>query len=42
MSAHTLIVDPFETLAFMRAALVACLALALANGPSERCWCCGG
>ena len=32
MSAHTLIVEPFETLAFMRAALVACLALALANG----------
>jgi zinc/manganese transport system permease protein len=32
MSAHTLIVAPFETLAFMRAALVACLALALANG----------
>ena len=33
MSAHSLIVTPFETLAFMRAALVACLALALANGP---------
>jgi len=32
MSAHTLIVAPFESLAFMRAALVACLALALANG----------
>ncbi len=32
MSAHTLIVEPFETFAFMRAALVACLALALANG----------
>src|SRR5580700_2629658 len=32
MSAHTLIVEPFETLAFMRAALVTCLALALANG----------
>ncbi len=32
MSAHALIVEPFETLAFMRAALVACLALALANG----------
>jgi zinc/manganese transport system permease protein len=32
MSAYALIVDPFATLAFMRAALVACLALALANG----------
>ncbi|MBV8089112.1 MAG: metal ABC transporter permease [Alphaproteobacteria bacterium] len=32
MSAHALIVEPFETLAFMRAALVACVALALANG----------
>jgi zinc/manganese transport system permease protein len=32
MSAHTLLVAPFETLGFMRAALVACLALALANG----------
>ena len=32
MSVHALIVEPFETLAFMRAALVACLALALANG----------
>src|SRR5437667_9817695 len=32
MSAHALIVEPFETLAFMRAALAACLALALANG----------
>jgi zinc/manganese transport system permease protein len=32
MSAHALLVAPFETLAFMRAALVACLALALANG----------
>jgi zinc/manganese transport system permease protein len=32
MSAHALIVEPFESLAFMRAALVACLALALANG----------
>jgi zinc/manganese transport system permease protein len=32
MSAHALILEPFETLAFMRAALVACLALALANG----------
>jgi zinc/manganese transport system permease protein len=32
MSAHALFVEPFETLAFMRAALVACLALALMNG----------
>jgi zinc/manganese transport system permease protein len=32
MSVHALIVEPFETLAFMRAALVACLALALSNG----------
>jgi zinc/manganese transport system permease protein len=32
MSAHALVVEPFETLAFMRAALVACLALALTNG----------
>ena len=32
MSVHGLIVEPFETLAFMRAALVACLALALSNG----------
>jgi zinc/manganese transport system permease protein len=32
MSAHALIVEPFETLAFMRAALVACVALAVANG----------
>ena len=32
MSAHGLLVEPFETLAFMRAALVACLALALTNG----------
>ena len=31
-SAHALLVEPFETLAFMRAALVACLTLALANG----------
>src|SRR5690348_15870230 len=31
-SAHALIVEPFETLAFMRAALVACLKLSLANG----------
>jgi zinc/manganese transport system permease protein len=32
MSAHAMIVEPFESLAFMRAALVASLALALANG----------
>src|SRR5215472_12017441 len=32
MSAHALFVEPFETLQFMRAALVACVALALANG----------
>jgi zinc/manganese transport system permease protein len=32
MSVHALIVEPFATLAFMRAALVACLALALSNG----------
>ena len=32
MSVHALIVEPFESLAFMRAALVACLALALTNG----------
>jgi zinc/manganese transport system permease protein len=32
MSLHALIIEPFETLAFMRAALVACLALALMNG----------
>ncbi len=32
MSMHALLVAPFETLGFMRAALVACLALALANG----------
>jgi zinc/manganese transport system permease protein len=32
MSAYALIVEPFATLAFMRAALVACLALALTNG----------
>jgi zinc/manganese transport system permease protein len=32
MSLHTLIMEPFQTLAFMRAALVACLALALVNG----------
>ncbi len=29
---HSLLVTPFETLGFMRSALVACLALALANG----------
>jgi zinc/manganese transport system permease protein len=32
MSVHGLIVEPFESLAFMRAALVGCLALALTNG----------
>jgi zinc/manganese transport system permease protein len=32
MSAHALFVEPFQSLAFMRAALVACLALALTNG----------
>src|ERR1700731_4917464 len=32
MSARAPIVEPFETLGFMRAALVACLALALTNG----------
>ena len=31
-AAHALLVAPFETLGFMRAALVACVALALANG----------
>lgn len=29
---HGLLIEPFESLAFMRGALVACLALALANG----------
>jgi zinc/manganese transport system permease protein len=32
MSLRTLIIEPFATLAFMRTALVACAALALANG----------
>jgi len=32
MSLHALLIAPFETLGFMRAALVACAALALANG----------
>jgi hypothetical protein len=32
MSAYALLLEPFEKLAFMRTALVACLALALANG----------
>jgi len=32
MSAHSLLIAPFETLAFMRGALVAVIALALANG----------
>ena len=31
-TAHALLVSPFETLGFMRSALVACIALALANG----------
>jgi zinc/manganese transport system permease protein len=31
-SIHALLIAPFESLAFMRTALVACLALALANG----------
>src|SRR5215470_9691209 len=30
---HGLLIGPFETFGFMRTALVACLALALANGP---------
>ena len=33
MSAYALLVEPFDMLAFMRTALVACVALALANGP---------
>ena len=32
MSAHLLLVAPFESLGFMRTALVACLALAVLNG----------
>jgi zinc/manganese transport system permease protein len=32
MSLHAMLIAPFETLGFMRSALVACLALALANG----------
>jgi zinc/manganese transport system permease protein len=32
MSVHALFIEPFETLGFMRTALVACLALALSNG----------
>ena len=32
MPVHALLVAPFETLGFMRSALVACFALALANG----------
>lgn len=32
MSLYALIIEPFKTLAFMRGALVACLALALASG----------
>src|ERR1700758_3681060 len=30
---HGFLIGPFETFGFMRTALVACLALALANGP---------
>jgi zinc/manganese transport system permease protein len=33
MSLHALLIGPFEAFSFMRIALVACLALALANGP---------
>lgn len=32
MSLHTLLLEPFQNLAFMRTALVACVALALTNG----------
>src|ERR1700760_2223899 len=32
MSMYALLVEPFATLAFMRGALVACMALALASG----------
>lgn len=32
MSAHALLIEPFQSLAFMRTALVACVALALTNG----------
>jgi zinc/manganese transport system permease protein len=32
MSAHGLLIEPFQSLAFMRTALVACVALALTNG----------
>jgi zinc/manganese transport system permease protein len=32
-SLHALLISPFETLGFMRSALVACVGLALANGP---------
>jgi zinc/manganese transport system permease protein len=32
MSAHALLIEPFQSLAFMRTALVACMALALTNG----------
>ena len=31
--AYALLIGPFETFGFMRTALIACLALALANGP---------
>jgi zinc/manganese transport system permease protein len=33
LSLHALLIGPFEAFSFMRIALVACLALALANGP---------
>src|SRR5580692_6139752 len=33
MTLHALLIAPFEGFSFMRIALVACLALALANGP---------
>src|SRR5712671_7542980 len=32
-AAYSLLIGPFETFGFMRVALVACFALALANGP---------
>jgi zinc/manganese transport system permease protein len=32
-AAYSLLIDPFESFGFMRTALVACFALALANGP---------
>ena len=33
LSLYALLIGPFEGFSFMRIALVACLALALANGP---------